>query len=102
MSGLRFALIALAVAGLAFGLAALAIVLGSEQDDNSTPWIVLALTLGWSFIGAGLYAWWRRPENRVGALMTMVGFLWFLGAIRSADTAWAYTLGLVLSSLWIA
>ena len=31
------------------------------------PSVVLALTLGWAFIGAGLYAWWRRPENRIGA-----------------------------------
>ena len=63
---------------------------------------MLALTLGWAFIGAGLYAWWRRPENRVGALMTLVGFVWFLGALTSADAAWAFTLGLALSSLWIA
>ena len=102
MSGLRIALIALAVAGLATGLVALAIVLGSEHDDDiSTPWIVLALTLGWSFIGAGLYAWWRRPENRVGPLMTMVGFFWFLGSLSSADDPWVFTIGITLSSLWI-
>src|SRR5918998_5191069 len=102
MSGLRIALIALAAAGLATGLVALAIVLGSEHDDDiSTPWIVLALTLGWSFIGAGLYAWWRRPENRVGPLMALVGFLWFLGALTSADDDWLFTAGLALSSLWI-
>src|ERR687896_1048248 len=102
MSGLRIALIALAVAGLATGLVALAIVLGSEHDDDiSTPWIVLALTLGWSFIGAGLYAWWRRPENRVGPLMTMVGFFWFLGSLSSADDPWVFTIGITVSSLWI-
>jgi signal transduction histidine kinase len=101
VTGLRYALIALAVAGLALGLAALAIVIGSEHDDNSTPWIVLALTLGWGFIGAGLYAWWRRPENRVGPLMAMVGFFWFMGALTSADDDWAFSVGLALSSLWI-
>jgi signal transduction histidine kinase len=101
MSGLRRALIALAVAGFALGLAALALVTTSEREGDPASWIVLALTLGWAFIGAGLYAWWRRPENRVGALMTLVGFLWFLGALNSADAAWAYTLGLALGSLWI-
>jgi signal transduction histidine kinase len=102
MSALRRALIALAVAGFALGLAALALVTTGEREPDPAPWIVLALTLGWSFIGAGLYAWWRRPDNRVGALMTLVGFLWFLGALESADAAWAYTLGLTLSALWIA
>ena len=101
MSGLRRALIGLAVAGFALGLAALALVTTSERDAETTAWIVLALTLGWGFAGAGLLAWWRRPENRTGALMTLVGFVWFLGALESADAAWAYTIGLLLSSLWI-
>src|SRR4051812_13613988 len=100
MSGLRRALVGLAVAGLVLGLAALALVTTTDRPF-STAEVVLALTLGWAFIGAGLYAWWRRPENRVGALMTLVGFLWFLGALESAGAAWAYTTGLALSTLWI-
>src|SRR5688500_4202712 len=101
MGGLRRALIALAVAGVALGLAALALVTASDRDADSAAWIVLALTLGLGFSGAGIFAWWRRPENRVGPLMTLVGFLWFLGALRSADTAWAYTLGLLVGALWL-
>ena len=100
MSGLRRALVALAVAGLALGLAALALVTTSDRPLDA-PSIVLALTLGWGFIGAGLYGWWRRPDNRVGALMTLVGFLWFTGALENADAAWAFTVGLALSSLWL-
>jgi signal transduction histidine kinase len=64
-------------------------------------WIVLALTLGWAFAGAGIFAWWRRPDNRVGPLMTLVGFTWFLGSLLSAETAWAYTLGVLLGPLWL-
>jgi signal transduction histidine kinase len=101
MSGLRRALIALAAGNVALGLAALALVTATNQERDSTAWIVLALTLGWSFAGAGIFAWWRRPENRIGALMALVGFTWFLGALTSADTDWAYTLGLVLSSVWV-
>jgi signal transduction histidine kinase len=101
MSGLRRALIALAIAGFALGLAALALVTATDREQDPTAWIVLALTLGWSFAGAGIYAWWRRPDNRTGPLMTLVGFTWFLGALTTADTAWAYTLGLLLSSLWV-
>src|SRR5215208_2347676 len=101
MSGLRRALIALAAGNVALGLAALALVTASEHGDDPTAWIVLALTLGWSFGGAGIFAWWRRPENRVGPLMTLVGFTWFLGALSSADSAWAFTLGLLVGALWV-
>jgi signal transduction histidine kinase len=101
MSGLRRALIALAVAALALGLAALALVTASDRERDPTAWIVLALTLGWSFAGAGIFAWWRRPENRTGPLMTLVGFMWFLGALNAADTAWAFTVGLLVGALWI-
>jgi signal transduction histidine kinase len=100
MTGLRRALVALAVAGFALGLAALALVTTSDRDAP-TAWVVLALTLGWGFAGAGIYAWWRRPENRVGALMTLVGFVWFLGSLSYADADWAFTIGLVVENLWV-
>ena len=101
MSGLRRALIGLAIAGLALGLAALALVTASDREGDSAAWIALALTLGWGFAGAGIFAWWRRPENRIGALMTLVGFLWFLGALSSADDPWAFTIGMLVGALWI-
>ena len=100
MSGLRGALIGLALAGLAFGLVALVLVETNGQGDVGGPFLVLALTLGWAFIGAGLYAWWRRPEQPVGQLMTLVGFLWFLGGLSDSDAPWLYTAGNVLGGLW--
>jgi signal transduction histidine kinase len=102
MSGLRRALIGLAVAGFALGLAALALVTADDREEAAgTVWIALALTLGWGFAYAGIYAWWRRPENRVGPQMTLVGFTWFLGALMSAEPAWAYSIGLLVSTLWL-
>src|SRR5687768_9441540 len=102
MSGLRRALIGLAVAGLVLGVAALALVTSSDRAEQpGAAWIALALTLGWGFAGAGIFAWWRRPETRTGPLMTLVGFMWFLGALGSANAAWAYTIGLALTGLWI-
>src|SRR4051794_22219766 len=100
MNGLRGALIGLALAGLAFGLAALAIVLTSGRDDVTPPFIVLALTLGWGFIAAGVYAWWRRPEQPIGRLMVLVGFLWFFGGMSDAGDPWLYAVGNVLGGLW--
>jgi signal transduction histidine kinase len=101
MTSLRYALIALAVASIAIGLGALALVLEGDRGA-SAPWVVLAATMGWGFIGAGLYAWWRRPGNRVGALMVLVGFAWFCGSLTSANSAWPYTIGLAVSALWVA
>ena len=49
----------------------------------------LGLFIGWSFIGAGLFAWWRRPDNRFGVLMTAVGFAFFLGVLTAADSSLA-------------
>ena len=53
MSGLRRALIGLAVAAVALGLAALALVIGADREDaDPTVWIVLA-AMAW-------YVWTAR------------------------------------------
>ena len=41
-------------------------------DDLDTP-TGLKFLVGLAFAGSGLYAWGRRPENRLGPLMTAVG-----------------------------
>src|SRR3954452_10386813 len=94
------ALAGVAVAGVVFGLAALAIVLSGDHDTITGPFVVLALTLGWAFIGTGLYALWRRPGHPIGRLMTLTGFLWFLGALPEADSALVFTFGLAFGGLW--
>ena len=35
------------------------------------------VAIGWSFVAAGLVAWTRRPENRLGLLTTLTGIAWF-------------------------
>jgi signal transduction histidine kinase len=102
VSGLRRALGLVAIEGFVVGLVALAIVLSSGHIDDKAVNATLGLFLGWSFIGAGLYAWWRRPENRFGVLMTAVGFTYFLGALTAADASWLFTLGVLLSSIYLA
>jgi signal transduction histidine kinase len=99
MSGLRRALVGLAVAGLVAGLGTLALALTSDHELGRSP--ALAIAVGWSFIGAGLYAWWRRPEHRMGPLMTLVGFIWFLGALTYANSPLVYNVGILVASLWI-
>src|SRR5437763_1754012 len=83
------------VVGVAAGLVALAVELASHQDDAlPTGLAVLSSAVGWAFVGVGLFAWWRRPDNRVGAIMTATGFAWFFHSLVAANTAPVFTAGL--------
>ena len=89
MLGLRRALLALFVVGVLFAGFDLALVLTSNHDDQKVVSGILGPLIGVSFIGTGAFAWWRRPLNRFGLLMTCVGFAWFLGGLTSPTTRWS-------------
>ena len=55
--------------------------------------------IGWSFAGTGLFAWWRRPANPVGALMFLTGFFWFFNVYQLSDTTWLFVAGFVLANV---
>jgi len=99
MLALRRALVALAVLALACGIGALPLILGSEHQDTRGLVAALVLTASWGFVGTGLYAWYRRPGNRTGLLMTATGFSWFVFALSSSDNAYVFTLGALGSAL---
>jgi signal transduction histidine kinase len=52
--------------------------------------------IGAAFIGTGLFAWLRRPENRFGALMVAVGFSYCLSGLIVTTDSWPFISGLVL------
>jgi signal transduction histidine kinase len=97
---LNRALVAIALAGLVAGGAAVALVVSSEHIPNAGAGIAIGLLITWSFVGTGLYAWWRRPASRFGALMTAVGFTFMLGALTASDDSVVFTIGVLLSSLY--
>ena len=66
MTGLRRALVSVAFAGVIVGAAAAALIASSDHISRPGLSIVIGLVICWSFIGTGLYAWWRRPTNRFG------------------------------------
>jgi signal transduction histidine kinase len=90
----------IAVAALAAGGGVIALVLASDHVDHKAVSAVLQPAVGWSFIGTGLYAWQRRPESRIGALMVAMGFAWFLAALEFADAPLIYTIALVTGGLF--
>jgi signal transduction histidine kinase len=80
-------------AGIALGVAAEWVGFGW---DDPRHWI-LDLVVGWTFMGCGVVAARRRPEDRVGLLMMATGATWFLGNFaRSgvAAVAWVGAYGL--------
>src|SRR3954451_18871941 len=88
------------VAALLAGVAVAALELRSDHQEARAVWAIFAPAVGWSFVGTGLYAWRRRPENRTGALMVRLGLAWFLFALDAADAPALYTLALVAGGTW--
>jgi signal transduction histidine kinase len=76
------------------------VLLTSNREDASIAWAVLGPIVVWSFVGTGLYAMHRRPGSRVGLLMVALGFAWCVAAISLANSAVAFSLGLVVGGLW--
>jgi PAS domain S-box-containing protein len=69
--------IALALVALAAGIAVVFAV--AHEDKETVLEAVLGVTIGWSFVASGLVAWARRPENPIGRVMVLAGFLRLLG-----------------------
>jgi signal transduction histidine kinase len=67
--------LALLVVGIGFGIAA-------ELAGDLEPATAAAdFAVGCVLIACGAIAWDRRPASRVGALMSLAGFTWFLGTV---------------------
>src|SRR3954468_1396271 len=96
----RCRLAAIAAAALAAGGGVVALELGSDHQDAATVWAIFGPTVGWCFVGTGLYAWRRKPENRTGALMVLLGFAWFLFPLDAANAPAVHTFALVAGGLW--
>jgi signal transduction histidine kinase len=99
VSGLRRALVGLAVLAVVLGFGAAGLI---QTSDHATPrGLATALTLaaGWSFAFTGLYAWDRRPGNNIGPLMTAAGFTWFFQAMQAANNSVVFAIGTVGSTL---
>jgi signal transduction histidine kinase len=102
VTSLRRALWGLAGAAFLFGLIDLALIVTSDFLELRGAWAVTMLIVGWGFAGVGLFAWARRPDNRVGMLMTATGFAWFFSLLGASDLPWLFTFGSVFGSVYFA
>ncbi len=69
--------------------------LGLKARDGSHPVadLVFGGFAGFLFIGAGVIAAVRRPGNRVGLLLMLVGTAWFAEDVQFSRVPWVYTIG---------
>ena len=90
----RRLLLVLALVALATAVAAVLVSLLAPQPERvASP---VEIPIGGIWI-AGLIAWVKRPENRTGALMTALGFL-FLAPHLSWDAPLPFTLGVLIET----
>src|SRR3954464_15008616 len=101
MPGLRRALLALFAVGALCAAVDVALVLASHHEDQKVVAAILGPLIGLAFIGTGAFAWWRRPLNRFGLLMTAVGFAWFIGGMTESNDAVVYTVGSYVGPLYL-
>jgi signal transduction histidine kinase len=100
LTSLNRALVAIALAAVVAGGAAAALIVSSDHIPNPGAGIAIGLLISWSFVGTGLYAWWRRPASRFGALLAAVGFTFMLGALTASDDSVVFTAGVLLANLY--
>src|SRR5919106_4161091 len=101
MRSLRRALLALGAVGFVAGAVPLALALANEGGHQRTLIAVTGPLIGWAFIGTGIFAWLRQPENRFGALMTAIGFSACLAGLRVSTEPWVFIFGLLfITTQW--
>ena len=92
-TALRFALVLAAIA-----VGAVSYRLGVDGAIRQARYEAAAIVLlGWLFVGAGLIASRKRPESRIGALMTLFGLTVPLRNLIFDDSSLAFTVGFLFS-----
>jgi signal transduction histidine kinase len=86
---MRVLRLALALAAIPFGLYGYHLLV---HDLHSSPQnAVASVVVAWTFVAAGLVAWARRPESRVGILMTFVGYALLERKLQYSHNSYVFT-----------
>jgi signal transduction histidine kinase len=96
---LRRALAGIGLAGMLACAVLLALAIDSVGGHHRDLIAIFGPLIGGAFIGTGLLAWLRRPENRFGALMVALGFSYCLSGLIVATEPWPFIAGLALIAL---
>src|SRR5919109_1071004 len=101
MLGLRRALVALFALGIVFAGFLVGLVVTSDHEEMKVATAIVAPIVGLAFISTGVFAWWRRPLNRFGLLMTSVGFAYFLAGVTESNNSTVFTIASYIAPLYL-
>ncbi len=97
---LGLALMLIATAALLLGTFQLALAL---PDSGEAWWVhLLFIVVFWIYVAAGLVAWWRRPSNRMGALIIVGGFALFAGSLANTGVLPLVVIGVITATSVLA
>jgi signal transduction histidine kinase len=99
MTPLRRALLGLGAAGVALSIPIAAITATSDHTNLRGVLAALGVVVAWSFLGTGLYAWDRRPDNLTGPLMVALAFAWLLTGLSTSNVPGLFITGQILNAL---
>src|SRR5687768_3465461 len=92
--------VAIAVVAVAGAALAVEAYRGQVDDFFQPPGRALAsVAVGAAFLAAGLVAWWRRPANRLGQLMTLTAFALLARQLRYSHDPVLFTTFFALGDL---
>jgi signal transduction histidine kinase len=103
----RSVLWTLALLGVAAGVSSVAFAVTNDTigAEIGAP-LVLAALWAWTtvaYILCGMLAWWRRPASRIGPLMIVSGFVWYVVTLSWTTSDIPYTTGQAFDKLpWVA
>lgn len=99
LSRTALTIIAIVIAVDVLGLVVAWQILTSDWAPYPVAAGLIAIGLGWAFAYAGVIAWARNPDNRVGTLMIGVGFSWLLSQLLLSDVPAIFTFGHVVMAV---
>jgi signal transduction histidine kinase len=103
MSRTRLVQALLAVLGIVLGVLAYQVQVDNLPEPLTTPARAAAsVAAAWSFLVAGLVAWSRRPQNRLGPLMVITCFALLAHQFRYSHDALAFTIFFLVGELGYA
>jgi signal transduction histidine kinase len=98
---MRTKLFLLISAAIAAGIGATYLAAHAGANRPTEPGPYETALVGAALIGCGLASWRARPDNRLGPVMVLTGFIWFAGLLSEATSAPLYTIGVAIEYVFI-
>jgi signal transduction histidine kinase len=89
----------LGLAGVVASAVPLALAIHSVGGHHRDLIAIFGPIIGGAFIGTGLLAWLRQPDNRFGPLMVALGYAYCLSGLIVSTESWSFIFGLHLIPL---